>query len=378
MKIKLTTEEKKYFKSIKNIEKTFIEFSNMTPLGFPKPKNLKEEKKKFFRAIADDKIYNPQIKYHKSKHDVSNIIKIREKIEKIDVSNDMYGFKELYKKKLLSRFLQVGYHEFWGSKLSSNFAIKYWSKPDYLLVLKAKKFAKKYIRETVKFERLTPIKTGNILKKEVLDLTGNQINIKYVSMASKANIEPANNLIQINKEESFTSLDAERLKVHEIGVHYMRYFNASKFGIKLLETGTEGYLETEEGLAAYNEFDKGVLSNALMFVYAGRVLACHYCFKKSFYEVFMILKKYGFTDKVAFAITFRVKRNLCDTSLKGGFTKDYVYFKGFYKVQKFAKRNDINRLFIGKISIKDLKCLKKFIDRFYGEIKSPFLKKKNE
>jgi len=282
--------------------------------------------------------------------------------------------KKLYKKKLESRFLQVDYHKFWGTEKSSEFALKYWSKPNIFLVHKAKKFCKEYSRKVIKFKRVIPKKVGEILEEEVEKLTRNSIKVKFVSMASKVNIEASKGFIEINKDESFTSLDVERLKAHEIGVHYMRFFNGAKFGLKLLETGTCGYLETEEGLAAYNEFDKGVLSKAQIFVYAGRVLATHYCLKKSFYEVFYILKGYGFTNDVAFAITFRAKRNLSDTSLKGGFTKDYVYFKGFYNVKKFAEKNDVNRLFIGKVSINDLRVLKKFIDRFYNDIKSPFEK----
>lgn len=373
-KFELSEVDKKYFDEIKEIEKIYSEFSKLTPLGFPKPKNLDLEREKFFKYFEKGEVYNPQMKYGKTKHNISAIEQIREKVMNINISNDIYGIKKLYKKKLVSRFLQVGYHDNWGDKLSSDFALKYWKKPDQLLVLKAKRFCKKYKREIVSFDRVDSKFCGDELKKELKILTGDNVKIEYVNLASKVNIEPNQQLIEISKGEEFTTLDIKRLKAHEIGVHYMRYYNARKFGIKLFETGTEGYLETEEGLAAYNEFDKGVLSNAQMFVYAGRVLATHYCVKKSFYEIFNILKSYGFTDKVAFAICFRVKRNLCDTSLPGGFTKDFVYFKGFLKVQKFAKTNDINKLFIGKISIDNLKVLEKFINLHYDEIDSPFKK----
>jgi len=373
-KIELSEDEINYFNEVKEIEKIYVEFSNLTPLGFPKPKNLNSERKKFFRCFERGEVYNPQMRYSKTKHNVQAIENLRDKVMSINTSKDMYGIKKLYKKKLISRFLQVGYHHNWGNKLSSDFALKYWKKPDRLLILKAKKFCRNYKREIVKFERVNAKFCGNELKKELKILTGDNVKINYVKLASKVNIEPSQQMIEISKGEEFTTLDIKRLKAHEIGVHYMRYYNARKFGIKLFETGTEGYLETEEGLAAYNELNEGVLSNAQMFVYAGRVLAAHYCLKKSFYEIFKILKSYGFIDKVAFAICFRAKRNLCDTSEKGGFTKDYVYFKGFYKVCKFAKNNDINKLFVGKISIDNLKVLNKFVSIHYDEINSPFKK----
>jgi hypothetical protein len=365
---------KKYFEEISKIEELYTKFSDMTPLGFPKPINLEDEKNKFFEHFDNGEIYNPQIIYDRTKHDVKDIEKLKKKIENIDISNDVYGIKKLYKHKMVSRFLQVGYHQNWGTKLSSDFAIKYWKKPNISLVFKAKLFCKKYKRKVVKFKRVDYKFCGEELKKEVNRLTGDDIKIMYVNLASKVNIDPSKQIIEINKNEEFTTLDIERLKAHEIGVHYMRYYNARKFGIKLFEVGTEGYLETEEGLAAFNEYDKGVLSSAQLFVYAGRVLATYYCTKKSFYGVFKKLKKYGFTDKVAFSITFRAKRNLSDTSLKGGFTKDYVYFKGFEQIKKFAKSNDINKLFIGKISIKNLKSLDSFIEKNKKEIYTPFEK----
>jgi hypothetical protein len=365
---------KKYLDEVKKIEDIYLRFCNMTPLGFPKPVNLEEEKTKFFDHFDNREVYNPQIIYDRTKHNLKDFDKLKEEIENIDVSEDLYGIKKLYKEKMISRFLQVGYHENWGNKLSSYFAVKYWGKPDIALVFKAKMFCKKYKREIVKFTRVDCKVCGEELKKEVKRLTGDDITIQYVNLASKVNIEPNKQIIEINKNEEFTTLDIDRLKAHEIGVHYMRYYNARKFGVKLFEVGTEGYLETEEGLAAYNEYDKGVLSNAQLFVYAGRVLATHYCTKKNFYEVFKKLKSFGFSDKVAFSITFRAKRNLCDTSLKGGFTKDYVYFKGFEKIKKFAKTNDVNKLFIGKISVKNLKVLEKFIEKNEKNIDSPFKK----
>jgi hypothetical protein len=229
------------------------------------------------------------------------------------------------------------------------------------LFRKAIKFCKNFEREKVKFRRITPQKVGNELKKEVYELTGKKIKIVYAQINAKVNIEAYNGLIEINPNESFTSLDLKRLKVHEIGTHFMRYYNGHKFGRRILETGTKNYLETEEGLAAYMEELKGVSSKAQMFIYAGRVIACYYAPKKSFYEIFKILKDLNFRDSAAFAITFRVKRNLCDTSQKGGFTKDYVYFSGYNKVKDFHKKNDIKDLFIGKVKIDDLKVLKRFV-----------------
>ena len=50
---------------------------------------------------------------------------------------------------------------------------------------------------------------------------------------------------------------------------------------------------------------------------------------------------------------------MSDTSSKGAYTKDAVYLKGFFDVLNFAKKHDIDELYIGKVGISDLPLLKK-------------------
>ena len=360
--------KEKYLKKISEFEKLYNEMIKSYSFKIPKPINLQEEKKKFFLALADDRVYNPQIKYEKYECDLKLLREYKKKIISLRFKNSYTGMRKLYRKRLETKLIQIKYHILWGSPNSTKYIVKYWGKPNLSTLRKAIKYCREYKREKVRFVRMTPKKIGKELKKEIKRLTGNDIKVIYNDMAAKINIEPSRNLVEVNPNETFTSLDLERLKAHEIAVHYIRYYNASKWKIKLLEEGTSNYLETEEGLAAYAEYAKGVLSKAQMFVYAGRVIATYYTTKKSFYEVFEILKYYGFTDKVAFSITYRSKRNLTDTSQQGGFTKDYVYFRGFYKVVDYVRNHDIRDLFIGKIGIRDIKTLRNFIKYHRDEI----------
>jgi len=363
-------EEKKYFDEIKEIEKNYYSLISHFNLNFPNAINLKEEKIKFFNALADDEIYNPQIKFEKKNFDLKKFNELKKL--KIDTNNDLYNFKKLYKNRLKTKIYEIECHRNWGTQISTKYVKLYRGEPSLFLLLKAKTYAKHFKREKIKFKTLDPQTTAKRLKAEVKKLTGENIEVQFKDISSKVNISPAANLIKLNKNERFTSLDIKRLKVHEIGVHYMRYFNGSKFKIRILESGTSNYIETEEGLATYCEELKGVSSKAQMFIYAGRVIATYYATRKSFYEVFKILKKYEFSDEVAFSITLRSKRNLCDTSKKGGFTKDYVYFSGYHKVKKYVRNNDIKDLFIGKIKISEVKLLRKFIDKNRDKIKTIF------
>ena len=359
----MNIDKKKYFDELREFEDRYYYLISHFNVNFPKAFNLLEEKKKFFRAIADDNFYNPKLKFEKKRFDEEKIKELKQL--KISTRGDIYGFKKLYKERLKSKIYEIECHKNWGKPISTKYVIKYRGKPSRYLLSKAKNYCKNYKREIVKFDVLDKRKVASELKKEVLRLTKQKVKVKYdKTLASKVNILPHSNLIKINPTVRLTSLDLKRLKVHEIGVHYMRYFNAKKFNIRILESGTSNYIETEEGLAVYSEHLKGVSSKAQMFIYAGRVIGTFYAQRLSFYEVYRILRNYNFKREDAFSITLRAKRNISDTSLKGGFTKDYVYFSGYLKVKKFAQNNNIDDLFIGKIKIEDLKTLRKIIKRF--------------
>ncbi len=363
------SDEKQYFKEIRILEKRYYNIISNFDLNFPKALNLQEEKTKFLNVLNDDKIYNPKFIFEKKEFDEKKIQTLKQ--FKIDTKNDLYGFKKLMKQRLKTKIYEIECHKNWGKPISSKYVIKYRGKPSRYLLAKAKLYCRRYQREKIRFKTLTPQIAAKRLANEVFRLTGNKTEIEFTNqMASKVNISPHANLIKINPDERFTSYDIKRLKVHEIGTHYMRYYNGHQFNIKILESGTSNYIETEEGLATYIEELKGFSSNAQMFIYAGRVIATFYARKLSFYEIFQLLKHYGFRNDAAFSITYRAKRNLSDTSQKGGFTKDYVYFSGYFKIRRFAKHHDIKDLFIGKIKIEDIKILKKFIKKNRDNIKT--------
>ncbi|MFA6527950.1 MAG: tyrosine/phenylalanine carboxypeptidase domain-containing protein, partial [Candidatus Gracilibacteria bacterium] len=59
-------------------------------------------------------------------------------------------------------------------------------------------------------------------------------------------------------------------------------------------------------------------------------------------------------------VAVKVKRGFEDTSLKGAFTKDYLYFKGFKAVKEFESTGgDVRDLYVGKFNLRDLDVVKK-------------------
>ena len=357
----------KYLEEYKELENKYFSIISFLPTNFPKAVNLEREKKKFFQMLEKKKRYNPQILYSAKVYPKKVLQELLN--FKVDTINDVYGLKTLLRNRVQNKINEVLTHKYWGTEKSSKYAVLSRGKPPLKLVKKAKDICKNFKREKVKFKTLTPHIAGERLKVVFYKLLGEYPKVSYKVLVNKMNINPQEKTLTINPNVRFTSLDVKRLQVHEIGTHYLRYLNGSKTGIKLLEKGTANYIETEEGLAAYMEEFKGVSSKAQMFIYAGRVIATHYALTKDFYSIFKILKSYNFKDSDAFSITLRAKRNLSDTSKPGGFTKDYVYLSGYYKIKKYLREGgDLKDLFIGKVKVEDLVILQPIIQEFKSSL----------
>ena len=365
--------EEQYLQECREIENKFKEIISQVNLSYPKPLNSKEERKKFFKNLKKGNIYNPQFKYESKDIPEEVILELKEFEEKIPLKNDYYAFKRLLKQKVKEDILLLECYKTWGSPLSSHFNKRLFKAPSQLLLIKAKLYCRNYTRQKVKFKRIDNKKLGKELQAEVKRLTGDSLKIVHKKLANKMNIMARLKTVEINPSESFTSLDLKRLKVHEIGVHYMRYYNAKQLApLELFQRGTDHYIATEEGLAVYSEERAGVLSKAQMYIYAGRVLATYYAQKMDFYSLYHYLRHYNFKEKDAFSLALRAKRNMTDTSQKGGYSKDYIYFKGYYDVKSFAKKHNIKHLFFGKFKIEDYTYIKPYIIKVENQIKTIF------
>ena len=365
--------EELYILECQEIEEKYLNIVKDINLSYPKPLNSKEERIKFFKHIKKGKFYNPQFKYEQREISEDIILQLKEFSDSISLKNDYYAFKKLLKDKIREQILLIECYKSWGTPLSSHFNTRLFKTPSQLLVIKAKLYCRRFKREKVKFKRIDNKTLGKELQKEVKRLTGDNLKVVHKKLANKMNITARLQTVEINPSESFTSLDLKRLKVHEIGVHYMRYYNAKRVApLELFQRGTDMYVSTEEGLAVYSEEIAGVLSKAQMYIYAGRVLATYYAQKMDFYTLYHYLRRFNFKENDAFSLALRAKRNICDTSLKGGYTKDHIYFKGYFQVKKFANRHNLKHLFFGKFKIEDYKYIKPYIIKVEKDIKTIF------
>ena len=300
------------------------------------------------RRFLSNKIKNPVLKYEPPIKDLLNLrrnvssIQIDEKnaidtlmiekqhdiIRKIDLLNSVGCFdftersKRLYgvpSKKLVEKAYEIlneKEEEIKTDKVSS-------------------KDSAKKIRENMKlFDMKYKISRKDIVTSAVLDSTKKELILK--------------------KRHRYSKQFLNRLIVHEIGTHAFRSENGKLQKLSIFKNGLANYLETEEGLAAYNEERFGLLTQSTLRNYAGRVISIHMALNNGFYKTYKELKKY-FKKNAAFKLALRSKRGLSDTEYEGAYTKDLTYLQGYYNIKRFVKKGGhLKDLYYGKIGINDL------------------------
>lgn len=236
------------------------------------------------------------------------------------------------------------------------YSIKLYGKPDIALCNEAKIIlAEKFVSEE-KIIDSTVIKETleYYLRKYGLNEWRVEFHDKNQTVTDRHN-----KIIYVAEHRMYSDKDPERLAVHEIGVHALRSENGSLQPLALFNSGFPNYLLTEEGLATYYEEKAGVLDRETLIKYAARVLAvdglCRNC---SFQQTFDRLKIYDLNDDFIWDICVRVYR-------AGGFTKDYLYLKGFFAITEFLKEKDAKLMFLGKFGIEDYDLVKELLEKKY-------------
>jgi uncharacterized protein (TIGR02421 family) len=188
---------------------------------------------------------------------------------------------------------------------------------------------------------------------------------KSSKVVAKAMVNNEKALLLINKNALFTEKELHAFAYHELGIHMLTTINAKKHPIKVFSLGLTGNTHTQEGLALYSEYCSGSLTIKRLQTIALRVIAVQYMlehgdFVKTYHA---LLSEFNLERDFAFTLTTRVYRG-------GGFTKDYLYLKGFRDVINLAKCRSIDNLLVGKIGTLDFEITNEIVAR--GMINKPF------
>lgn len=245
-----------------------------------------------------------------------------------------------------------------------------YGKPKLWYLFLAKRIINKYLKEeqtnTTNYDRESSLNQTNIqsLIEDRMDFYGLKNNYEIVfsdRFISRISINNKRKQIKVKLPIKINKNEIEPILSHEIDTHVLRQLNYKQqpwFEKKKIH-GFKPYLRTEEGLATINE----LIASKYKLAYKSAVnyLAVDLALKKDFVTVFDFLHRIWKDPEKAWSSTLRKKRGVTDTSKKGAYTKDLVYFEGFIQVLYYLKRNNCNPsdLYYGKINLKDIKKIKK-------------------
>lgn len=347
----VTKLDKKLFELCKNIE----------TLNFINPINLASERKRFFAKKGQ---YEPEFRYKQLNIDP---YQFREALYKLPVEDVLDAdIQQLYRHIIDNLATKIELLTSIGTDTFKYNSLKYYGEPskddvanaNFLLHAPALQeeenphlydanHAADYFRSKAKEWHLDcKIETSS-------------------KVVAKAMVNSAKKLLLINKDARFNKSELEAFAYHELGIHMLTTINSKQQPLKVFSLGLVGNTLTQEGLAIFSEYCSGHLTLGRLKILALRVVAVnlmleHNSFVKTFHS---LVHEYGMEEASAFTMTTRVYRG-------GGFTKDYLYLRGFTEIMKLSLEGaPLENLLVGKTGLLDFGVTSEMIER--GMLKKP-------
>lgn len=316
--------------------------SGLNTLAFLNPINYNAEKKKFFSCKFR---HNPQFKYKQLN---LNPYKFKEALYRLPVDDiaDITLLK-IYRASLDALAVKV---EMLSTIGTNNFlynSLKYYGEPS----LNDKKNAHFILhlhegyQNNKKDEEIVSLDEVVSSFKEAGESYGLDLKIE-LSNKIVANALVNNMKVVINKNLKISAQELKALVNHELGVHVITMNNAIAQPLDILKIGLPFNTLTQEGLAILSEYLCGALSIKRLKILSLRVLGVTLMLKgHDFKHVFMtFIDEYKMDPDDAFSMVARIFRG-------GGFTKDYLYLRGFKLAYKaYMSGVNVFDLLIGKTS----------------------------
>jgi alpha-L-glutamate ligase-like protein/uncharacterized protein (TIGR02421 family) len=325
--------------------------SNIKLLHRLTPVNLKEEMAKF----DQDQQYNPQFTYRSNQELVIELLKVLENI-KTDDSN----LGKVFELKRVELINQIRMIEHIGADDFTDLASLVYKAPtkDELVLAESMRKNYKYY-QAPKSKKLNTKKASKIFEETLkkYNLNAWKVIIKQ-NMVGDISVNKSN-AIFIKAGAKFSENRIKKLIAHEIETHILTAENGKRQPYRIFQDGTANYLQTQEGLAIYNQ-------ELAMHIYphsyfaSGNIIASDIVCNHSFSESYHILKKIGFASNKAKTLCLKVKRGIEDTAKKGGSHKQAIYFRGATEISKYVKDGGkLEELYIGKISLEQMHMINK-------------------
>lgn len=313
-----------------------------------RPINLADEHDKFFKNFKQ----NPQFEYPDLKFDLYDV---RKELDHIITDDTPVGI--LFEKKreeILHKINLLNSRGFADEFTEAS--VDLYGKPSEALLQEAKEYLK---NASITYSEPKGIMSAEEAKIQLdnvfvdYGLSNWEVKIKE-DMVSDA-IAGKNNRLFVRKGAMFTEARLENLIIHEIETHILTAENGKSQSYELFNRGLANYLETQEGLAIYNILSQKKEEEKNLYLAISLVYAVDLAMTHSFVDIFEKMLDAKIPPERAWRNALKVKRGLEDTKEPGGFTKDFLYYKGYKQIQSFvAKGGKIKDLYRGKFNADDI------------------------
>lgn len=327
-------------------------------LKYLKPVNLDEERER----LQEDMLYNPLFSYPALEFDPEEV---RERLSNAVQDDSPLGV--LLEKKRQELLLRIDLLTARGdAKKFTKASIALFGKPSSGLTRSASAML-----QNRKASELPPPADQMLTAAQAAErfqriLARYSLHDWQVSVRSKlvADCTVGGKHVYLRQGAMFAPSHVEGLIKHEIETHVLTAENGDHQPYAIFRRGTAGYLDTQEGLAVYNQNRVYGPYHDKRYNPARNVLGVRFNLEHSFAETRAYLQEeLGYTAEKSLTGTIAMKRGLTDTSEIGGFTKSIVYLRGLRAVEKFVKGGgDLQRLYIGKITLDDLELIESVSD----------------
>lgn len=192
---------------------------------------------------------------------------------------------------------------------------------------------------------------------------------EHQNMVGRASVNGAAHRIRIRAGTRYSQPEMDRLVVHEVGGHVLRWANSLEQPNPLarLQMGTKSTL-TEEGIALWGESQLKVTGAAFQRIFALRSLAVDAARSAGIMDVVRLMTKWV-DDETSVDIALRVKRGLVDPDGPGGLSKDHAYLTGQLEVERVAAQGRLSPLLVVKWGVEHLDLAEELVEA--GELMPP-------
>jgi uncharacterized protein (TIGR02421 family) len=327
---------------------------NIETLNFINPINLIAQRNKF---INKNSYISPNFNYKQLN---INPYKFRENLYNLPVA-DVYDadIQQLYRHVIDNLASKIDLLATIGTDDFVYNSLKYYGEPSHSDIANARFLLHLKVDETHQDEILFNADNAiEYFRNKAQEWKLNCRVEKSNKLVAKAMVNNEKALLLINKEAVFTKKELHAFAYHELGVHMLTTINAKKHPLKVFSLGLTGNTHAQEGIALYSEYCSGSLTTTRLKIIALRVIAVQYMlehgdFVKTYHA---LMNEFDLDKDFAFTLTARVYRG-------GGFTKDYLYLKGFRDVLNIAKNGSIDNLLAGKTGLLDFNIVSEIVER---------------